>query len=208
MRLWARCTAWVDAPRNADSVAGSKLCGRATRPHIGARPPERVLLRRLRARARAAAAMPRPAPPVTRSSLCAVVPAPTPLAACAGDPAAPATPPEAVDAISELPDVLLQILLRALIDSGGASWRAAEASATALVRLAACSAHLRRAVAALDDDAWLVRAVAGPQAPLSRVRLDPKSVAERYAFAAGLRPARPLKRRGAEALRRALRSRW
>ena len=72
----------------------------------------------------------------------------------------PATPPAETgeDAISELPDVLLHILLRALCTTGQASPKAAEACGLALVRLAACSTHLRRAVDALDDDAWLVRA--------------------------------------------------
>ena len=103
--------------------------------------------------------MPRPALPLPRSALCASVPAPTPVA-CADDPAAPAAPQHDVDALSELPCVLLKIVLRALADSGRVSRRAADASALALVRLAACSKLLRRAVAALDDDAWLVRAAA------------------------------------------------
>ena len=108
-------------------------------------------------RARGEAAMPRPA---TRAQCARSLPA-APTADAAQDASlAPPTPPDAAaeDAISELPDVLLHILLRALCAAGRASPKAAEESALALVRLASCSSHLRRAVAALDDDAWLVRA--------------------------------------------------
>ena len=111
--------------------------------------------------------MPRPAAPVPQSTRRV----PT-RAEAAGAPAELASPPEPeVDALSELPDVLMQILLRALASGGAASPKAAEAAALALVRLAACSSHLRRAVAALDDDAWLVRAARTTRCrPWGRVR--------------------------------------
>ena len=101
--------------------------------------------------------MPRP---VARAQSAQSLPAaPTAKAAHEAQPAPPAPADEAAaDALSELPDVLLHILLRALCAAGRASAKAADESALALVHLAACSSHLRRAVAALDDDAWLVRA--------------------------------------------------
>lgn len=102
--------------------------------------------------------MPRPVTR-TQAALCVVsAPASTP-AACAGDPAAHATAADEVDWLCELPDALLQILLRALACSGlplrGGD---AEGVAKSLLRLAATCKHLRCAVAALDDDAWRVRA--------------------------------------------------
>jgi len=123
--------------------------------------------------------MPRP---VTRALSARTLPA-APTAEAAQDASlAPPTPLEAAaeDALSELPDVLLHILLRALCTAGQASPKAADEAALALVRLASCSSHLRRAVAALDDDAWLVRAHAcGPAiargfAALSSVAFDPE----------------------------------
>jgi hypothetical protein len=71
----------------------------------------------------------------------------------------PATAADEVEWLCELPDALLQILLRALAGSGS-SLRGGEAEGVAksLLRLAATCKHLRCAVAALDDDAWRVRA--------------------------------------------------
>ena len=103
------------------------------------------------------AKMPRPMTR-TQAALCVVSPEPTP-AACGGDPAAPATAADEVDWLCELPDALLQILLRALACSGlPLRGGEAEGVAKSLLRLAATCKHLRCAVAALEDDAWRVRA--------------------------------------------------
>jgi hypothetical protein len=75
--------------------------------------------------------------------------APAADAACASD---------AVDALSELPAVLLSQLLLALCAAAKASGVAAdEGGARSLLRLAACSTHLARAVAGADD-VWQARA--------------------------------------------------
>jgi hypothetical protein len=70
----------------------------------------------------------------------------------------------ASDALSELPSALLSFVLRALLASDGAGAGASagaardrdrDAGPRALLRLAACSQHLARAVAAAQD-AWQV----------------------------------------------------
>jgi hypothetical protein len=85
--------------------------------------------------------------------------APAPAAAVE-DACAPVEDAVPSDALSELPSALLSFVLRALLASDGAGAGAArdrdrDAGARALLRLAACSQHLARAVAAAQDT-WQV----------------------------------------------------